>query len=75
MDALRSTSVVCKRFDFLLLIECEYALALVLFKRALIVVTQSLCVCTRMNHLFLGFSTLSETIMTKPFDTVSKVFC
>ncbi len=28
---------------------------------------------TRMNHLFLGFSMLSETIMTKPFDTVFNV--
>ncbi len=28
-----------------------------------------------MNHLFLGFSMLSETIMTKPFDTVFNVFC
>ena len=31
--------------------------------------------CTRMNHLFLGFSMLSETIITKPFDTVFNVFC
>ncbi len=30
---------------------------------------------TRMNHLFLGFSMLSETIMTKPFDTVFNVIC
>ena len=28
-----------------------------------------------MNHLFLGFSVLSETIMMKSFDTVFIVFC
>ncbi len=28
-----------------------------------------------MNHLFLGFSVLSEMIMTKPFDTIFNVFC